>query len=133
MLCGVCLTEEDVVEPAVPDGRRQSLPGNGTGFLDMNDESYQRAMDLREKEHGIREIDAATNLHRSEARALAMAIIERAEHVSKGAIDGLAKTGDACCKLERRYSRMGDSQRASAVRHSHGMLNTLIPMMDMEA
>ena len=77
-----------MVEPAVPDGRRQSLPGNGTGFLDMNDESYQRAMDLREKEHGIREIDAATNLHRSEARALAMAIIERAEHVSKGAIDG---------------------------------------------
>ena len=39
MLCGVCLTEEDVVEPAVLDGRRQSLPGNGTGFLDMNDES----------------------------------------------------------------------------------------------
>ena len=41
MLCGVCLTEEDVVEPAVLDGRRQSLPGNGTGFLDMNDESYR--------------------------------------------------------------------------------------------
>ena len=39
MLCGVCLKEEDVVEPAVLDGRRQSLPGNGTGFLDMNDES----------------------------------------------------------------------------------------------
>ena len=36
MLCGVCLKEEDVVEPAVLDGRRQSLPGNGTGFGGMS-------------------------------------------------------------------------------------------------
>ena len=89
MLCGVCFEGVDEPAPAARNfDRRGSLPGGGTGFLEWDDAAHKTAVRDRAEAHGLREIDAALDRHRSEARALAMAIIERAQQVSRGPIDG---------------------------------------------
>ena len=62
-------------------GSRGSLPGGGFGFLSDNDEIYAQAKALEQMTAGTREMDAALDGHRKEARALAEAVIARAESV----------------------------------------------------
>ena len=68
---------------------RLSLPGGGTGFLDANDEAYEQAKALSQmRGDGTREIDTALDQHRREARALAEAIMERADSLERDGGDG---------------------------------------------
>ena len=85
MLCGLpCSSKRsDVVEPSpntlAVDSRRRSLPGNNTGFLDICGEAEEEEA----KGESSTTFDKVLDKHKFEAQALATAILERADDISK--------------------------------------------------
>ena len=84
MLCSPCTSKRsDVVEPSpntlAVDSRRRSLPGNNTGFLDICGEAEEEEA----KGESSTTFDKVLDKHKFEAQALATAILERADDISK--------------------------------------------------
>ena len=84
MLCSPCTSKRsDVVEPSpntlAVDSRRRSLPGNNTGFFDICGEAEEEEA----KGESSTTFDKVLDKHKFEAQALATAILERADDISK--------------------------------------------------